>query len=464
MLRWSALFAFAALVLTLGIGAPRAAHAAELQVAFDQAGRVVRIDEDLARRLGLFLDEHPGFREARLFMVDDSSYVLEITVLRGGQTLRERQALTAEQARELRADVERRLATATPARKAPDQEGRPRLLLGAATLGLCFYGWAVPYVFEVQDGSQAFGGYLLTAGGSFFLPMMMTADAPVSIDAADLYWYGSTRGIVHGMLLQDAAGDANHAGTGRVATAMVTSIAEGVLGYTWVTARALDGGAVQSIVTGGDYGLLWGYSIHTLASSDPDRYQSGTAASMLATSVAGMAVGRALAAHRAYSNGDALVMRSAGAVGVGVGSALADAAGVDDASSRPYAIGFLAGSLAGLTVGDRLVAGREFTFGEGVVVELGAAAGALMGLGVVAVVNPQGDVSTPYLAGMAAGGVAGYALAYSGLSRKAAARASEGTSWRWQLDPAGLLAAVQPAGSGRRTAPSPHLARVSVRF
>ena len=249
MSRRFALFALLLATLTLRLVAPGSAHAAERQVTFDRAGRITRIDEALARRLGMFVERYEGFREARLFMVtgaagdstSDSTatngFVLEITMLRGGQLLRERESYTADQVSALRADVESRLAAAAPERDKFDQEGRPRMLLGSATLGLGFYGWAVPYVFEVQDGSQAFGAYLLTAGASFFLPMMLTADAPVTVSDANLYWYGSTRGIVHGLLLNDAVqGDGNQ-GSSAVATAMIASLAEGTFGFAYCTQR-----------------------------------------------------------------------------------------------------------------------------------------------------------------------------------------------------------------------------------
>ncbi len=456
---------------------PSGAHAAERQVAFDRAGRITRIDEALAGRLGMFIGRYEGFREARLFMLTSAAgdsasdstatrgYVLEITMLRGGQLLREREIYTADQVSALRADVESRVAAAAPERDKLDQEGRPRMLLGSATLGLGFYGWAVPYVLDIQDGSQAFGAYLLTAGASFFLPLMLTGDSPVSVSDANLYWYGSTRGIVHGLLLNDAVQGNGDQGKSAVATAMIASLAEGALGYAYSRASKLDAGTAQTMATGGDYGLLWGFSLANIAHSEADDFRPATSGTMLATSLAGIAGGRALAAHRAYSNGDAAVMRSAGFVGLLAASAVADIGDTGDGISKSYAIAFLAGSLGGLAIGDRLVAGHEFTAGDGLVVQLGASAGALMGLGIVAIVNPQGDTSTPYLASAAIGSALGYAMAYSGLSRKAVARSTEGTSWRFEIAPEGVMAALA-RGPERGTLhqAAPVLARVSRRF
>lgn len=455
-------------MLVLGLALPHEAQSAELQVPFDAAGRITRVDEPLARRLSMFIHEHEGFREARLFMVDDSSFVLEITLVRGGQSLRERTPLSREQADALRADLAARLSDSKPLAEAGSQASRVWMLSGSAALGFGFYGWAVPYILDVQDGSQAFGAYLLTSGTSFFLPLMLTADSPVSASAANLYWYGASRGIAHGVLLADAFDDQSSGNRGVIGMAMTLSVVEGVAGYAYATSAKLDPGTTQAIAMGGDFGLLWGYNLSDLASTPDQRGTSAQSATMLAGSFVGMAGGRALASRRAYSYGDGVVMRTAGYAGGLVGIAFADAAAQNGSDSKAYSAGLLIGTLAGLGIGDRLVAGREFTAGDGMLVQLGTGLGALMGLGVVSIVNPRGgDTSTPYWAGTATGGVLGYAMTYSGLSRRAVARASEGTSWRMEIAPAGLLAALGrlPArDDAHRDRGTPVLARVSCRF
>lgn len=64
------------LCATVLFGAPAPATAQEVQVAFDDAGRIERIDAELARRLGLFLDRWPELREVRLFSRPDGRFVL----------------------------------------------------------------------------------------------------------------------------------------------------------------------------------------------------------------------------------------------------------------------------------------------------------------------------------------------------------------------------------------------------
>ena len=457
----------------IGLALPGIARSAELQVPFDDAGRVNRIDEVLARRLGMFLDRYEGFREARLFMADDSSFVLEITHVRGGQSLREREVMTQVQIGVLRADFARRMSETAPLMDPRNQEGRPWLMTSAAALGLGFYGWALPYVLDVQDGSQVFGSYLLTAGGSFFIPLLLTSDSPVTTSAAGLYWYGGSRGIAHGVLLADAFDDEPADNRGGVGLAMGFSLIESIAGYQYAKLAAVDGGTAQAIAIGGDVGFLWGYAVNDLVTSYDQRGSNSRSASMLVGSLTGMLGGRVIARSRAYSFGDGTVVRTSGALGILVGTAFADAAangGGSGSNSKPYSAGLLIGSMAGLAIGDRLVAGRDFSGGDGVLMQLGTGLGALMGLGVIAITDPQGtDNSAAYWAGSAAGGVLGYAVTYSGLSRRAVSRATESSSGAWRLEiiPEGVMAALgRPIGhgAGRDDRAMPILARVSCRF
>ena len=456
------------LTLTLALTTP--SLAAEVQVAFDPAGRVQRVDQSLARRIGLFVDQHPGFQEARLFAVDDSTFVLEISVAQGGQFSREREVLTREQADALRADVTSRVAALPPEQERLEQGGRATLVAGWTLLGLGFYGWAVPYGFDIEDGSAALGSYMLVSGASFFAPLLLTRGQPVTWGPTNMSLYGVTRGVFHGWLISEIAKpDEGYQDDGRTAVALslATSVTEGILGYALAQGQGLSAGDAAAIETGGDFGMLWGYLASDLAGyTDQDKDQDQiTATFTLATGVAGMLGGGVLAGRRAFSFGDGMVMRGGGYAGTLVGVALADATNPGEDQSEPYSAGIIAGSLTGLMVGDRLVDGREFTAGEGLLVQLGWLAGGLTGLGVVALTRT--DDSAPYWIGTATGGVVGYGVTYRSLAGKATARASKATSWQFQLAPEGLLAALGRGPSGRTArapASPPPFARFTCTF
>lgn len=459
---------FSAFALTLSLALTAPALAAEVQVAFDPAGRIQRVDEPLARRIGLFVDQHPGFQEARLFAVDDTTFVLEISVAQGGQFSREREVLTREQADALRADVTSRVAALPPEKERVEQGGRATLVTSWTLLGLGFYGWAFPYSFDIEDGSAALGSYMLVSGASFFGPLLLTRGQPVNWGPTNMSLYGTTRGILHGWLISEMAKpDEGYQNDGKtaIALAMGASVVEGIAGYAIAQSRGMSAGDVATLEVGGDYGMLWGYLASDLAgyTAEDKNQDQATATLTLATGIAGMFAGGMLAGHRAYSFGDIMVMRGGSYVGILVGTACADVG--DPAESEPYSAGILLGSLAGLAVGDRLVDGREFTVGEGTLVQLGGLAGGLTGLGLVALTRT--DDSSPYWFGTALGSAAGYAVTYRGLAGKATARASKSTSWQFQLAPEGLLAALQPASSGRTSrsiAPPPPIVRLTCTF
>src|SRR5262245_17169186 len=97
-------FAFA-----LAIAPLSGLRAQEVQVPLDEAGRLQVITPDLARKLELFTDV-TGFREARLFRVSDSSYVLELTAADRSGLRRERRPLSAVETAAFRTDLTSRLA------------------------------------------------------------------------------------------------------------------------------------------------------------------------------------------------------------------------------------------------------------------------------------------------------------------------------------------------------------------
>jgi hypothetical protein len=451
------------LVLFLLSAAP--ARGQEVQVPLDQTGRVERIDRRLAERLGLWTQQYPGFQEARLFQAADSSFVLEITRLREGRTVRERLALSPAEVADLRGRVEALLA----ARAVLDpegglnQEGR-YLLLGQTTLaGIAFYGWAVPVVLDADDESSAAGLYLLTSAASFFLPFALTDDAPVTFGMANLSRYGVTRGIFHGLLLHElVAGERVKCGPdycshesderAQIGSALLVSVAEGVGGYLWARNEGMSAGTANAIVVGGDAGLFWGLGTARIAGTE-DISERTTAAIALPITAAAIVGAHALAQRRDYTWGDADLIFTAGAVGALAGVAAGDLIGGDPDAKGAWAAAML-GSAGGMYVADRMVSHTDFSVGQATLNRLGAIAGALAG----ASLGAMAENETVALTGAALGAAAGYALTYSALAPDAPAGRGErmpSAAWEVRLQPQGLLASRLLAGSA--PAPLPFL-------
>ena len=416
--------ALIATCVTAGIGV-----AADLQVPLDRAGRVQRIDASLARRIRMFTDR-PDFSEARLFQLADSSFVLEISTLTGTSLARERIPLTAAGVDSLRSLVTTGLAEhrTTPT---IDSSGRP-LFMGSTTL-MCFgfYGWAIPYLFEENASSEVIAGtYLVTASAGTFVPLWITRNRSVSMGTALMSWYGMTRGTLHGALLPFALSEDPGDKT-PVASAFALSIAEGIAGFEWAARTNMSEGSASTIISGADFGALYGLGFSHLFHADG----SGAYAGTLIGSGVGLAAGAVYAPRRTHTYGDAGVMRSAGWLGGYMGVALVQAVQPGD-WDRASTTGALTGATAGLVLGDRLVRQTDFTFGQGVVVDLCTLGGALLGLGLGTFASGnEGIQEQIYWGASALGAAGGYAIGYSIGARSARQTAADRSSWRLEILP-----------------------------
>ncbi len=454
-------------VLTAAIAVVMAvapADAQDRQVPLDEQGRVQVVDAGLARQLGLWTDEYPGFSEARLFEGQAGGFILEITTVVAGVTRRERVPLTAADVAALRARVSSRL-TAGRLLTPTEQEGR-YLLLGQTTLlGIGFYSWAVPEILGAE-GAGAAGLGLLTAGVSFFAPFALTQNQPVTFGMANLSRYGATRGIAHGALVHEMLTgseevcDANFCyedrdGPAQLATSLAFSVAEGVGGYLWARNEEMTAGTANAIVTLGDAGLLGGLGVaHVAGLSYDDRAMPAMG---LAGAAGGIVAGRALAARRDYTWGDADLLYTGGAVGAFAGLATAALFSVD--SDRTAIALALVGGTAGLVVADRLVADTDFTVGQSVLNRLGSVAGGLAGASIGVLLENENVA----IAGAGLGAIGGYLLTYAALAPDARAQRGERySSWDVKLDPRGMIGLARGTSAAGET-PVPLLG-VTYRF
>ena len=419
-------------------GAPDSVSVAsdiETEVAFDRAGRITRLEPALAKAVGL-LDAHPGFQEARLLERADSTYVLEVTTLDRGHLVRQRQRLSRAQVDALRDRVEQAAASGTSVSRR-DDHGRPLFVTISTVMGLGFYGWAIPVLAEVENPEEFAGFYLLTAGASTILPMLATDGGSVSDGAAILWTYGLTRGTLHGALVPYLS-DENPDGRVQLGWALGLSLAEGVAGFSFARASHMRAGSAGTYVTGGDFGMLYGAGFADLANSD----HSGTTAALLVGSAVGLAGARVLDARRDYSYGDGAVMRMAGWVGAFTAASVASFSRGEEKHNTEVSSAMV-GGVVGLAVGDRVVHGAEFTFGQSVVIDLTTVGVGLMGLGVgLLLTSDQSDDNrnATQATASAIGSMLGFALGVSIENAQARAANADRSSWRLELSPTPPLA------------------------
>ena len=360
----------------------------EAQIPLDPERGVLEIGAALRSQLGLFPDQE-GFQTARLFRQDDGSLVLEVSRIEQGTLVRERRRWTDAELATFRSDLAGRFA-AQGQTGAVDREGRSGLVLTETLLGLGLYGWAVPVGFHIDSPRGAVAAYLLTAGLSFYLPYRITRNASVSVAERNAAVWGATRGIVHGALVGNLLNGPDDPSESTTALSVLgMSLAESVLGYQIAQGLGASEGEVAFWSAGGDFGIPFGFGLAYLAGLFDENVQRcefdlcvvdeyvGTRAgygTTLAMAMASPWLVRLSGQGRYYTVGDARALRSMGVLGAQVVLPLAWAAFRQGgrSSDKPLVAAVLAGSAAGMWLGNNALRERSLSGGDGFLVLAGA--------------------------------------------------------------------------------------------
>ncbi len=251
------------------------ANAQEIQIPIDEEGKIEYIDSKLEQKLNLFT-EYVNFREARLFQISNSLFVLEIYYRPQEKLFKKRLQFSLEEVSSFQQKVTARIKQQAP-QAALDQSGRTKLIIGNMALSLGYYGWALPVALDFDgDGKLAVGLYMLTSSAGFFLPFSATKNIPVTNAASNLSFYGGTRGIVHGItlayLFSKRPSDKSIIGAG-----MLVSIPEAISGFVIASRSNMSAGTAEVIGVGGDFGIGLGLGAAHLANFYEDNEQSAAA-------------------------------------------------------------------------------------------------------------------------------------------------------------------------------------------
>lgn len=453
------------LALAFVLGSAQLAAAQEVQLSFDRAGTIQVLDAQRAERMGLFVDEYPGFQEARLFQAGDSVR-LEILSRRDGTVIRTTRILSPAQLGDLR---DRLAMPPAAVAVAPSANARTLLLASSTLLGLTVYGPALPIAFDVDDTKSATALYMATASASFFIPWILTSNVTPAMAQAG--YYGSTRGFLHGAALHYliAGGDDDDCNfedctyvRNTLASGVLGGVAEGVAGYLWARNTNMTGGEANATSLGGDWGLLNGFGLAVVTGisdegSNEDDHDRATTTLGLAGAAGGMGLGRILSEDRDYTYGDVEVMSTAGLLGTYVGWAIAD-----EASGRQKAemAATMAGSIVGIAIGDRLVADNDFTYGQAALVRLGTLAGGLLGAGTGVLLESESSSHTALTTAL--GGLAGFFATQRVVERSARA-ALAANNLEINVAPLGVASLLAPDQFARESFAIP-VASVRYRF
>lgn len=417
------------LSLTAPLAAPLAAQGApviETLVTFDAAGRIAIMTPTLVARLRLVAPDWPvgdAFREARLYRTDAGGNVL--AVLRADGTVA-RYPLTDDAMASIRRVVDAGLlaqgrggerlvggGTGLGTSLEVSQPAGNAFVRNQALLGLVAYGPSAAALLSESGGAAAAGAYFLAAGTSYFVAANTVKHRTVTRAQASRAAHGGTRGALTGVAVA-AMADAD-GGPAWGAPILAGAIGGTIVGYH--QARGLSDGEAASAGLFADLGALTTLGIGGTASVFKGReYQEpfepgfpergtytrtdnslrgpgkATIGAAIGALVVGYALGPRYARRAAYNvtQGDASMVFTGAVLGAGAFSAMRS-----ERADQSVAYGMAtAGVLAGALFADRVfVRKADRTGADGTLAQLGAFAGALMGAGVGAMADANGQAT-----------------------------------------------------------------------
>jgi hypothetical protein len=287
------------------------------------------------------------------------------------------------------------------------REMRTAFVRSQTILGLTAYGPAFATMMG-DDGISATAGYMVMAGGSFFVATELTRQLEITPARQFLSSRMAWRGTINGLVIGDAvdltgrrtAGLAWLGGIGGTATGLYVG-------------RDLTEGEAVAMVVGHDIAYLSSlalfYIIDPNEDAGVDEGMSKQVRNLGSTAIgwAGYSLGRRYARRAPYevTSGDALLFWLGSAIGATTfGAFIAEG----DPSTQAVAGVTLAGAWAGLWATDRwLVREYDHTPSEGALVALGGGAGALMGIGVGVLIAGEAERGASLTMAFASAGAIG---------------------------------------------------------
>jgi len=358
------------------------AKAQEISVFLNEENTIEVIDSELKEKLMLFL-EYDNFKEARVFKSDENTYFLVIQYKKNDRLQQNRITLDSVAYLNLRKKI------SSAVREVDytiglDSDGRAEWLLGTTCLSLGFYGWAIPNLLRISN-KPAVATYLLTGASGFFIPYFISENRDVSHSSAQLSFYGGTSGILHGLLFYELFNGNNE--KERLAAMLGTSLTELVLGF--VIGKNLYKGHTDVMTSMATFGTAYGFGLAApLGLYSSDYGKTGWAASALVGTAAGYYVGSLMADKLHYTPGDASVVSTFGLVGGYVPVSLLALADVE--LDKYYTLFPILGSVGGLYLGHCLIKDKDFSDGNGLLIEVGTMASTLLGMGIGYMISNEG--------------------------------------------------------------------------
>ncbi|NQW29320.1 MAG: hypothetical protein HQ472_02260 [Ignavibacteria bacterium] len=400
---------------------------AEEQVPVDEVGRVYVIDSNMQANANVFREVKNLF-EARLYMRSDSTYIAYLTVRKESRLLTEQTPVSAQEVKEIRRAVQQFVDSKIPSEGSTttnenglDQEGRTSLLVGSTLWSLFYYGTATNFAINYNETESTFNfnafTYLFAGGLGYFVPLLLTNNAPVSAGASSLALGGMFQGVLHGwgmaMLVQGDNIQNPRLGFG---LSVATGVAETIAGYMVATKHNISEGDAGILSTTSFYGLVSGGLVSALVTKEFTTDLSVRLAGGLGLlgGAAGLLLGNSIRSTQNFTSSDASIYATSGLLGLALPYVIIAAVNPNNLDIRVVAGTGIIGIAAGLFTGLQIVKGRDYTGSAGTLTMLSTVAGGLIGLGTSSMLDLNSS-STPIVTYAFA--AAGFTLAVTVLTK-----------------------------------------------
>lgn len=378
----------------------------ETQIPFDTEGTIYEIVYPLLPQLD-FSRDYPDAQKVLLFLQPDSSFVLEIYERIDSSIKRERIKISAEDISRIQEQI--KLVKTQETSKVYDRSGYRNFLANSFLFAYAVQAPLIVMSLQPHDYRTGVAIYMLASASGFAIPLMLTKDCDVSKAHASMYFLGGIHGLYIAGALSHIAGIDIWKGRGSFITLCGSVIGE-YTGFQSVNRYNLNMGRGNTIFLCGDFagagavGMLSLFDNWSNPKFDVKHYLS---ISILGFGT-GVFLGVSATRNLELADGDSYIFGHCGILGalaLPIALSWADTKEGGNISGKMYVSAGLAGLGLGSVIGYEIIKDKNFTESDGNIINLGGAAGALTGAGLVFLANLQDKRA--YFTGGVVGDIAG---------------------------------------------------------
>jgi hypothetical protein len=327
-----------------------------------------------------------------------------------------------------------------------------RYLINSGINGF-FYGLAIDYMIDAQDGAAA-GIPIISSGIAVITPLIANSSKTISANSLILSSHGKFIGWAHGFALATLIGGDNAWESPNdkltLAAGFVTSITLGFVGNSLGKTKPWTEGQASMYKLYGWTAPLTG-TLMTASFSDASR---AVAASDLLFAAGGYLLADVVYKKYQYTRGDARAVQVFTLLNGGLGFGIfADIATESESGGQTTLLFPAMGVMAGSVLGQLWVKNIQMTPRQGMSTAYATAGGALFGLGAALITGS--DKVTPYYTIPYAGGLVAYAIMVESIRRKNSAQKNQSSfgdnqkaRWNFALMPQNIFVNSKIAGHG----------------